>query len=53
MKKQPVCWICFLEHVETRLDADSRCPLHGLIRDRVLGIVRVSETFLHKGAADD
>ena len=43
-----LCWLCFLAHVETRLDAQSRCVVHGLVKDRVLGIVRVDVTLLEK-----
>lgn len=44
--KAPLCWLCFVGHVETRLDSESRCPTHGLVKDRVLGLVRVDERLL-------
>jgi len=43
---RPLCWLCFLDRVATRLDAESHCPFHGLIRDRVLGIVHIDAGFL-------
>lgn len=42
----PLCWLCFLDHNGTPLDEASRCPIHGLVRDRVLGLVRIDERFL-------
>lgn len=44
--RRPVCWICFVAGVVTRLDDESRCPMHGLVRDRVLGIVQVDTRIL-------
>jgi len=43
---RPLCWLCFVAHDETRLDSDDRCPIHGLVRDRVIGIVQVDISFL-------
>lgn len=50
MTPHPVCWLCFLDHIETRLDAESRCPIHGLVKDRVLGLVRMAVGFLKERA---
>ena len=44
----PLCWLCFLAHVGTRLDAKSRCAIHGLVKDRVLGIVQVDVKLLDR-----
>lgn len=44
--ERPLCWLCFVNHDETRLDEQSRCPFHGLMKDRVLGIVRVDVRML-------
>jgi len=44
--QRALCWLCFLQHIRTHLDADSRCPVHGLLKDRVLGIVRVDTKLL-------
>jgi len=44
--QRALCWLCFLNRVATRLDVESRCPMHGLIRDRVLAIVQVDVQFL-------
>jgi hypothetical protein len=46
---RPVCWLCLLDRVRTDLDAASRCPVHGLVRDRVLGFVQVDVRLLAKG----
>jgi hypothetical protein len=46
MATQPLCCWCVINRVETRLDADSRCPVHGLVRDRLLGFVRMDVKFL-------
>jgi len=41
----PLCWLCLVSRVETRLDTDSKCSIHGLVKDRVLGFVRVDVGF--------
>ena len=46
MPTTPRCCWCALAHVDTRLDADSRCPVHGLVLDRFLGTVRMDVRFL-------
>jgi len=47
--KAALCWLCFLDHIETRLDTASRCSIHGLVKDRVLGMIRVDVNLLkHK-----
>lgn len=46
MNQNAVCWLCFVVRVETRLNDDSRCPIHGLVKDRVLGLVRVDTRLL-------
>jgi hypothetical protein len=43
-----LCWLCFLDHDATVLDAASCCPKHGLVKDRVLGIVQVDTRMLDR-----
>lgn len=44
--RRPLCCWCAINYVETRLDADSRCPVHGLVLDRLLGTVRLDVRFM-------
>jgi hypothetical protein len=44
--RRPLCWLCFVARVESRLDAESMCVVHGLVKDRVLGFVQVDERIL-------
>ena len=48
MSPPPLCWLCFVARIRTELDTDSRCPMHGLVRDRVLGLVRVDIRMLEE-----
>ncbi len=39
---KPVCWLCWLDdYAPQLLSSDSRCAIHGLVLDRILGIVQV------------
>ena len=42
------CWLCALDRIVQRLDAKSCCVMHGLVKDRILGIVQVDVRFLER-----
>jgi len=48
---RPPCWLCLMNGYVVRLNVSSRCPIHGMVRDRVLTIVQV-DTRLLKGRVD-
>lgn len=50
---RPLCWRCFLQHDEEHLDEKSCCRIHGLVKDRVLGIVRVSVNILDRSVVPE
>ncbi len=39
------CW-CAVNGQEAILDASGRCPKHGIVRDRLLGVVQVDKRLL-------
>lgn len=46
------CW-CFVLQIKTVLDAESRCPVHGLVKDRILGLVRMDTRLLGRVDSED
>lgn len=50
MNGSHLCWLCCLDNIPTPLDAESKCPMHGLVKDRVLCMIQVDVKLLKKWA---